>query len=205
MRRTFAASLLFLAAAACAPSRYRYAPVTLTNAELEGRPAVLATLPAEDPRGTLRIAPLGIAKITPPADSGATPFFALYVRMSFENASNETWIVDEAAQMLTTKWRGNDYTVHATTATGVRAPIVAIDPGASARLDMIFELPPGATTADDVEVFDVVWTVRTATSASNGRAAFQRLTAEPAVLPGVPDTNPPPQRAPGRYGPRPER
>lgn len=136
MSRAFAASLLLLSeASACAAPKYRYAPVMLTNAELEGRPAVEAMVPAAEPRA--------------------------------------------------------------------RAPVVAIEPRQTHRVDLVYELPPGATKAEHVEAFDVLWTLRAGPEVSSGKAAFQRLSAGPPGLPVSDDTNPPPQRGPGRYAPRP--
>jgi hypothetical protein len=197
--------LLLCAVAACAPSSYRYAPVMLTNAELEGRPAIEAVVPADEPRGKMRVVPLGIAKVTPPQEGEQPEFSALYVRLAIENQSTETWTFDQAAQSIVTKWRGDDFQTYATTPTGVRAPVVAIAAGSTLRVDLMFELPPGATKPDHVEGFDVLWVLRAGTRDVSGRAAFQRLSADPAVLRGVHETIPPPQRGPGRYGPRPER
>lgn len=165
---------LALSAAACSPTRYAYAPVTTTSAEIVGHPAADYAVPPDSPQGRVRLATFGIAQL----QREGRWFF--HVRMSARNESQETWSVDKNEQVLEIAI-GDDRE----RTTRVR-PAIDVDdtptqvevPSRETRsLDLFFPLPPGAEDATDVPEFKVVWTVRAGARDVTVSTPFQRFLA----------------------------
>jgi hypothetical protein len=59
-----ALALLLLAGAGCASGRYIYEPEENVTARISGRPAAYYPVPPQAPRGDVRVATLGIARLS---------------------------------------------------------------------------------------------------------------------------------------------
>jgi hypothetical protein len=192
-QRLLSLRLGLLVVGACALNHYAYAPVTTTNAELEGLPAAVLAIPPESPRGELRLTSLGLGRTAPPSDAHVRAFRALYIRLFVSNWSGDTWTIDESAQRIELEDHGPSITASATTPTRLRPPVVEIGAGKSVSVDLTFAFP---VDASEVPRFDVIWTVNVGSSVVSGRTPFRRRTESgPASGFYVPFV--PPDQAPG--------
>lgn len=190
---------------ACAPTRYAYAPVTTTSAEIVGHPAAEVPFPPESPHGRVRLATFGIAQV---AEDGPRYF---HVRMSATADGKEPWVIERKEQVADIAIEdGPDRTARVAAATDVaRSPArIEITPGTTGSIDLFFPLPPGAKDAAEVPAIRVTWTVHERDRAITMVTPFERFVARgpalslprpeprypygndvgPRRLPGTPDT-----------------
>lgn len=137
-----------------------YAPRGATG-WIDGHRAVSRDLPA----GQVDIASFGIVQLTPD-DTPAMP--TLHVRLVVTNQSDRTpWAFDARTTMLGL----GDWRERATFANSDRAtlPVVILDRGETALVDLYFALPPACT---DVSQFDVAWRLSTGQGLRDEHARF---------------------------------
>jgi hypothetical protein len=197
---SFVVAALALVIAACPPTRYAYAPVTTTSAEIVGHPAAEQAFPPGSPHGSVRVATFGIVQLA----SGAPRFF--HVRMSAENHGQDAWVVDKADQLLDIGVGDTGARkVRVRAATDVdRSPAqVTIAPGKTAAIDLFFPLPADASSATEIPDLELVWTVREGARPIVMATPFERFLASGPAL-AVPRPEPtyqygagPPRRLPG--------
>lgn len=163
-----------LAVAACGPTRYAYAPVTTTSAEIIGHPAAEYPFPPDSPHGRVRLATFGIARF---ARNGAWFF---HVRMNATNDGTCTWSVDKSEQVLEIA-AGDDRErktrVHATTEADGSAAHVEVTPGTTEPIDLFFPLPPALRDASEIPAFEVFWSVREGSRSVAMVTPFERFLA----------------------------
>jgi hypothetical protein len=172
LRATVAAAVL--AAAACGPPRYVYAPATVTSAEIAGTAALSYSIPPGAPRGELRVATLGITEL---ADARA-----IHVRIEVKNRSDEVWRVDGHDQLADIGVVRRPRLLSAIGEDLTSPPAIAIGPGETGELDVFFMLPPDIALDTPVS-FDAIVLVRTGERFVTQRAHFERFLAAPAEPP----------------------
>jgi hypothetical protein len=209
---------LVLSPAACAPTRYAYAPVTSTttstSAELVGHPAADYAFPPGSPHGRVRLATFGVAQVT-----ATSPWF-FHLRMVATNQGDEPWTIDKNEQRLQLAI-GDDgkrsASVQPTTDVDGSPARVEVAPGETKTVDLYFPRAPGARDAAEVPAFETIWTVHVGSRAITIATPFERFLASGAAknvprpehryplddpttnatspenrLPGTPDTRWPP-------------
>jgi hypothetical protein len=166
MRAVLVAGALVLIS--CAPTRYTYAPVTVTSADMAGRAAVDVPIPST---GSVRLSTFGIAEL----DLGRTPpVRALHVRMSLTNDSEQAWSLD--ASLLRAELADVGRTeVAPRTSAGLRPPTLEVAPHTTREVDVFFPLPEDLASARELPAFDVVWTLRTQSGEVERRTPFERI------------------------------
>lgn len=212
---SFVLATVAIAALACARTRYAYAPITTTSAELIGQPAAEYPFPPGSPHGRLRLATFGMVQI---AHEG--PRF-VHVRMSATNQGTEPWVIETREQVLEIALGE-----HGERSTRTRAAVdvagsparLEIPTGKTDSLDLFFPLPPGDQDPAEIPAFKVLWTVRESDRLITMATPFTRfLASSPALgaprprgsyppsverpprsgMPGTPDTRwPQPERTP---------
>ena len=195
-------SILAVALAMCGcGTRYAYAPVTTTSAEVVGHPAADYPFPPEAPCGDVRLATLGLADV-----DGSK---AIRLRMILTNHGSEPWLLDKSEQELAvvTGGKRNERTEIVRALTRVAGARVEVPPQQTENVDLFFTLPRDASDPSEVTAFDAIWTVRVGPRAIATRTPFERWTVSlparnvPAAhypfdegtttrgrLPGTPDT-----------------
>lgn len=165
---------------ACAPTRFVYAPVSTTSAEIAGAPAVVYALPPGDARGDARVAMLGIAMLQPRGIEDST-LRAIHVALEVRNGSDQVWTVDpaEAHLVLATDHVRSD--IYATSARIEPLPRVDVAPHGQAAVHLYFPLPLHLRTERSLPAFDVIWSIRTGGRAVTERTSFQRFIAGPPI------------------------
>jgi hypothetical protein len=164
-------SILAVALAMCAcGTRYAYAPVTTTSAEVVGNPAADYPFPPEAPRGDVRLATLGLVDV---GDSKA-----IRLRMILTNRGSEPWLLDKSEQQLAVvaseDGKKRTEIVHALTQ--VAGARVEVPPQQTETVDLFFPLPRDASDPSEVPAFDAIWTVRVGARAIATRTPFERWT-----------------------------
>jgi hypothetical protein len=172
-----AAVLTSVALSACAPTRYSYAPVTTSSAELAGASAAVYGMPPGSPRGDVRIAMLGVTSIGPIGthEPGSD---AIHVALAVSNRSDETWTVDPSEQHLTLTLKRQRSDIYAT---GGQVPSTTVHvlPRSTRMIDLYFPLPIQFQKEDAPPPFEVIWTVHAGGRAVTQRTAFQRFMISP--------------------------
>lgn len=174
-----AAFLTSVALSACAPTRYSYAPVTTTSAELAGASAAVYGMPPGAPRGDVRVAMLGITSMGPVGthEPGSD---AIHVALAVSNRSDETWTVDPSEQHLTLTLKRQRSDIYATTRGGVSpSGTVLVLPRSTRMINLYFPLPIQFQKEDAPPPFDVIWTVHAGGRAVTQRTPFQRFIISP--------------------------
>ena len=173
-----------LAALACAAgcySEYAYAPAENATAQLAGRAAAHYDIPPESPRGDVRIASFGIAKLRETNDDVETggKLRAMHVRLSIANNSDpQPWLVDTREQIAIFKNGEQETPVYAQADEG-QPPVITIQQGQRATIDVFYPLPAEAQHARKLPAFDVLWRVREGGRVIAERTPFERLVVEP--------------------------
>jgi len=205
-----AAAMASVALSACEPTRYAYAPVTTTSADLAGASAAVYGVPPGAPRGDVRVAMMGISPLvagegTPGSrDRGdQVRTDAIHIGLAVSNRSDEAWTVDPSEQHLTLTMKQRRSDVWATNREiAVSGPVV-VPPRSTRMIDLYFPLPIDFKKEDAPPPFDVVWTVHAGGQPVVRRTSFQRFVVSPAPEPAsdvrTPDEvgNPSDQLLPG--------
>ena len=173
-----AAVITAVAVSACAPTRYSYAPVTTTSADLEGASAAVYGMPPEAPRGDVRIAMLGVSSMSP-IGTQESKSDAIHVALSVSNRSDETWTVDPSEQRITLTLKRQRSELYATTGDGRSTTAVSVLPRSTKVINLYFPLPIQFQKEDAPPPFDVLWTVHAGGRAVTQRTPFQRFIVSP--------------------------
>ena len=83
----------------CAQERYVYGPVRTTGAEIAGAPAASYEIPSGAPRGSMRLAMMGLSTLRSVHIEDST-LRAVRLALVVSNRSDETWTVDLAHQRI---------------------------------------------------------------------------------------------------------
>lgn len=204
--------------AGCSRTRYAYAPVATTGAAIVGHPAAEYAIPPDDPRGRVRIATFGMARLI----ADGPRYF--HVRMSARNDSSVPWVVDRGAQQLELETGGAlGHKVRLRPSVGVdgspeRVEVLA---GTTAAIDVFFELPEEAQEAAEVPATELFWSIDagegeavamttsflrsraggTSDDTARPRSTFPSDGMSPPRLPGTPDSRwPQPGRSSDTHG-----
>lgn len=173
-----AAVLTSVALSACAPTRYAYAPVTTTSADLAGASAAVYAMPPGAPRGDVRVAMFGVTSLGPIGthEPGSD---AIHVGLAVSNRSDETWTVDPSEQHLTLTLKRQRSDIYATSGETPRSGAVLVPPRSTRTIDLYFPLPIQFHKEDAPPPFDVTWTVHAGGRAVTQRTPFQRFIVSP--------------------------
>ncbi|CAN5922201.1 hypothetical protein BH11MYX4_BH11MYX4_13860 [soil metagenome] len=169
-------------AVTCAPTRFTYAPVSTTSADVEGAPAVVYDIPPGAGRGDVRVAMLGLAALRPAGVEDST-LRVLHVALEIRNRSAERWSLDPSEAHLELATEHERMEVYATSARISALPVVDVAPGGHETVHLYFPLPIRLQTERALPSFDVLWTVRLPSRAVTERTSFQRFIAPPPVDP----------------------
>ncbi|MDB5218553.1 MAG: hypothetical protein JWO86_6480 [Myxococcaceae bacterium] len=178
--RCTAAVVAALALTACTPTRYGYAPVTTTSAELEGSSAAVYAMPPDAPRGEVRIAMLGVAESSTPGMQ-ETRSRKIHVALAVSNRADETWTVDPSEQRLTLTNNRERSDVYATTRNDAGSSSVIVPPRSTRVIDLYFPVPIQLQKDDALPPFDIRWTVHAAGRSITQRTPFERFLVAPAI------------------------
>jgi hypothetical protein len=192
--RTYASSPLKLIFAAllvtigCASGHTLYRGEEPATALLLGRPALVYPLPPrsalETPHGEVRMAVLGIATIAPRGADGA-PVRAVHVTLVADNHDDRApWQLDTRRQIGGLVGRGQSRAAFAASSVG-QPPIVTIQPGSVARVDLYYPLPHVMQRVTQVGQFDLLWLVTTPEGAFADEASFGRMHLEAPARPDI--------------------
>jgi hypothetical protein len=175
---------MLLAMAGCASeAQYIFRPEENATARVAGRPAAYYTIPAQEPRGGVRAATLGIAELEP--RGGGARFHAMHVRLVVDNNDDTgPWQVDTREQLGALDTHGQSRPAFAAATRG-RPPVLQIAPGTSDTIDLYYPLPASMQKASEVPHFEVLWRVQTPETAVTQRTSFERLRVEPAPSPAT--------------------
>lgn len=165
----------------CAPERYAYAPVTTSSAEIEGASAAVYGVPADAPRGEVRVAMLGVAAA--PALGGAqeTRSRAIHVALAVSNRADEAWTIDPSEQRLTFIAKRERSDVYAMTSDAARAGPVLVPARSTRVIDLYFALPIQLEKESAPPPFELRWTVHAGSQAITQRTPFQRFLVAPTT------------------------
>jgi len=182
-----AAAIASAALSACEPTRYAYAPVTTTSADLAGASAAVYGVPPGAPRGEVRVAMMGITSLAAASGSpgsldrgGEVRADALHVALAVSNRSDETWSVDPSEQRLTLTVKQQRSDIWATNRELSLSGPVMVTPRSTRMIDLYFPLPIAFKKEDAPPPFDVVWTVHAGREPVSRRTTFQRFIVSPA-------------------------
>jgi hypothetical protein len=135
-------------------------------------------IPPESPRGDVRVASFGIARVTPPGRGEHESFHALHARLVVVNDDTQAWLIDTREQRVYLASRERRTPAYARSDIG-GMPLLRIEPGQRATLDLFYPLPPTLERAGKIPQFDVEWSVHTPARTVTARTPFERLRAEP--------------------------
>jgi hypothetical protein len=162
--------------------RYIYRPEENASARVAGRPAANYAVPAHEPRGRVRVATLGIAKLEP--RGGGQTMRAMHVRLVVDNNDDTgPWQVDTRDQWGTLANYGQSRPAFAGASHG-RPPILQIPSGTTDTIDLYYPLPSSMQETSEIPHFEVLWRVQTPETLVSERTSFERLRVEPAPSPG---------------------
>ena len=88
-------------------------PTTNATAVVGGRPASLFSVPPESPRGSVRVASYGFARLQLHEDTGAPDLSAVHVRLIVDDDSDAGWWLDTREQRLDLKGHGQSVAAYA--------------------------------------------------------------------------------------------
>jgi hypothetical protein len=175
-------SRLWLAAAlltsACASGSYVYRPSEQATATLRGQPAARYALPPDAPRGDIKVASFGVARMELQVDTdNSEQIPTLQVRLVASNESDAPWKIDTrqlAVHIPGEQGRGPAYVN--TDQGGL--PEVTVPPRGQRTIDAYFPLPESLRGARDVPQFDVSWQVTLPDRVVAQRTPFERFVVE---------------------------
>jgi hypothetical protein len=173
-RALLAAALL---TGACASS-YVYRPAEQATATVRGQPAARYPIPPDAPRGDVKVASFGVAKMELPTSSDASERIPmLQVRVVVTNESDQPWKVD--TRHLGVHIPGEPVTGPAYVNTDQGGlPEVTVPARGQRALDLYFQLPASLRGAKDVPQFDVSWQVQLPDRVIAQRTPFERFVIE---------------------------
>ena len=168
-------AVLSVTMASCAGTpRFVYEPRDHALADEAGLVAAQYAIPAESPRGALRLASFGVTEVSMLGRSRP----ALHVRVILSNGGAETWTVD--AREITLALPGRSPTPPGLVNADVRElPVARVPRGGAVAFDLFYPLPRNAS-ARRVPAFEVHWVVRTEAGPVAGATTFDRQTLDDA-------------------------
>lgn len=173
------AVVLAVAFSACSSTRYSYAPVTTTTAELSGASAAVYGMPPDAPRGEVRIAMLGLTAMSALGAQDTASSDAIHLGLAVSNRSDQAWTVDPSEQHLALTLKNQRSDIYATSGETPRSSTVVVPPRSTRMIDLYFSLPVQLKTEDAPPPFDVVWTVHAGARPVTQRTTFQRFIVAP--------------------------
>lgn len=160
-----------LSAGCAAGHRGVFHPTEQATAVERGQIAARYPVPPEAPRGDVRIASMGLAKVR---DEQGHKKLAIRVRMVVSNDGGAApWSVSPAAVLLDHPTAGTIAPARMEAATGDDG-LVAIARGQAREVDLYYHLP-GAEHPADLHRFDVLWTVDTDVRPVSERTPFEKV------------------------------
>jgi len=162
------AIVVALAASGCA-QHYAYRPAENATASVAGVQAASYSIPADAPRGDVRIASFGIVQVARNAPR------ALHVRMVIANESDRAWSMDARQQVAVI---GGTRMAPSWIAAEQRGPIITIAANGRSTVNLFYQLPPGWERASRLPEFDLLWSVKAGDDVVTARTPFDRLRGE---------------------------
>lgn len=166
--------LLALLLAGCGSADYAYVPAHAPTAEVGGRVAADYPIPAQSPKGDMRVLSYGL--VSAATDTGANARPALHVRLVVTNSSARPWSIDTREQQITVAGQPATGVAFASAGPGgAPPPIVDVAPGKSRTIDLFFPAPPDLDDdASALPEFDLHWRLNTGEAILVGSTQFDR-------------------------------
>jgi hypothetical protein len=181
--RTFRSSRLGLAlvalstTAACSSGHSFNRPDESPVGRVFGEKGGAYRVPSKSPHGEVRIAALGIAMLAP-RDHDDARTRAMHVRLVADNVDDSApWQLDTRQQIGSMKGYGQSRSAYTASSVG-HPPVVTVDPGTSALIDLYYPLPASMQRVTIVTQFELLWHVTTPAGGTVQRAAFHDLRVE---------------------------
>jgi hypothetical protein len=170
--------LAALALVACSPGTDLYVPQDNAMAIVSSRPAALYEVPAESPRGEVRLAALGVTAMDLAGD-GTVDVRTLHVHIVVDNDDVGSWQLDTRRQIATLAGYGERRPLYASSDAG-RPPLLTVPAGARASVDLYYPLPEKLGVAVEVSHFEIGWRVQTVERSVAEHTSFERIRVEAA-------------------------
>jgi hypothetical protein len=169
--------MVLLVASGCA-SEYAYVPTTNAVATVHGNIAADYPIPANAPRGDVRIASYGLTDVHPRNAPNET-LRALHLRAVLADNGAAPWTLDTREQRVDLDGGDELPPAFASANRGTPPPEVTVEPNHKRIVDLFFLLPANLQHADAVPSFDAVWRLHTPEGVIAERTPFARLAIEP--------------------------
>jgi hypothetical protein len=150
------------------PQAFVYRPTEAPNITMDNRAVARYVVPRSLPRGEIFVMSEGVA-----AAGESDP--ELHVRVTVFNVAGEApWAIDIRDQIVTLPAGPQLHPSRVKTA-AQGAPILTISPGQRIAMDLYFNLPEQARTADAFANFDFIWQISTDRKHAAGSVPFGRF------------------------------
>jgi hypothetical protein len=165
---------LALLLAGCASSEYAYVPARAPTAQVGGRVAADYPIPAQSPKGQLRVLSYGV--VSAGTDTGESARPAMHVRLVVTNSSARPWSLDTREQRVTVAGQAATGVAFASASPGgSQPPVIDVGPGKSRTLDLFFPVTPEPDdSASALPEFDLNWQLNTGEAIFVGDTQFDR-------------------------------
>lgn len=162
---------------ACSPTRYAFVPATPTTTLLYEHAAADYPIPADTPRGDLRVASYGF-EVLSSADAPDQRLSTLHLRLFVSNSGAQPWSLDTREQQLAIDGHGTSTPAFATASpepSGTAPPIVSVAPSGSRLVDLFFPLPDGIDGATALPTFQLTSKLHTDAGVVTETTPFERI------------------------------
>jgi hypothetical protein len=178
LKRFWRVLLCSAAVGACAETeQYIYTPAVNANARADGVSAAHYPVPAEAPKGDVRVASFGLTQVEPVG--GGPKSSVLHVRMIVaNNADSQAWTFDTQNVRASIPGAVQLRPAFVNTDAGT-PPTLIITQGQQRVVDLFFPAPAGMDRADRVPGFDVSWQIETSSGLIAQRTPFERQQIAP--------------------------
>jgi len=178
MRMRFIVSFIATVTGCTASPSYVFRPTPQAALEdapgdLDGQAAATYPVPADHPRGEIKLATLELARMRLPKGRDGQPIRALHVRVVVHNGDKQLWTVDTSA------FTGDFGSVRAGSPVlalldGAEMELAVLMPGETRTIDLYYELPTSVDERAAAPSLQVKWSVRTpGRLIAQGRTGFE--------------------------------
>jgi hypothetical protein len=182
MTRQITILMSSIAMASCSPGFF-YRPADNATATMTGRVAADYQIPANAPRGDVRLASFGIGKISM-SGSPNQKQKAVHVRMIVTDNSQTPWTMDMRQQAIALPDGQQLTPAHVSTHEGQNGlPSVTVPARGKRIIDLFYGLPANIQSASQLPSFSVVWHVNMPQQQLTERTRFDRMPVAPATVP----------------------
>ena len=168
--------LAIVAQAGCATARFTYLPAGVAGkyANEGQRGRAYYAVPPEAPEGSVRTMYVGIVKLK--ADGGGPEIPAIAVRMIISNQNGSMpWSVKTRDQTISIPDVDGPLAPTFVESNSEISDLLKVKPGEIRMLNLYYQLPPSASSADEISDFDFHWQVQTTKQLVKETTSFDRI------------------------------